>query len=143
MVYTAEQQFISRAKNALEDGKTTFAARGKNKVIWEKMKQDFERQKAAATEPSAKRLKTSSSSSHSSSSSDDAEDVTPKVEEINNEEDVTPKVEEVNNEEDVTPMIEEVNDEEDVADDKEIVEGVEIKKTFSCASSFSGWPLCH
>jgi len=115
MVYTAEQQFISRAKNALEDGKTTFAARGKNKVIWEKMKQEFERQKAAATEPSAKRLKTSSSSSYSSSSSDDAEDVTPKVEEMNNEEDVT-------------PMIEEVNDGEDVADVKKIVEGAETKQ---------------
>ena len=61
--------------------------------------------KAEAVEPSAKRAKTSSSSSaysSYSSSSDHAEDHSPTVEEVKNE--------------------------EDVADDKEIVEGVEIKK---------------
>ena len=68
------------------------------------MKQDFEQQRDAATEPSAKRARTSSSSS---SSSDDAEDVTTPVEEV-------------------TPMIAEVNDQEDVADVTKIVEGREI-----------------
>ena len=61
--------------------------------------------RANADEPSAKRAKTSSSSSaysSYSSSSDHAEDHSPTVEEVKNE--------------------------EDVADDKEIVEGVEIKK---------------
>ena len=113
MVYTAEQQFISRAKKALEDGKTTFAARVKNRALWEKLKHEFEQQRAATTESPAKRARTSSSSSYSSSSSDDAEDVT------------TP-VEEVKNEEELTPMIAEVNDQEDVADVTKIVKGGEI-----------------
>ena len=111
MVYTAEQQFISRAKKALEEGNTSFTARGKNKAIWEKMKQDFEQQCAAATQPSAKRARMASSSSDSSSSSsDDAEDVTIPVEEVKKEEDVNPIIEEVNDQEDATPIIEEVND---------------------------------
>ena len=114
MVYTAEQQFISRAKKALEEGNTSFTARGKNKAIWEKMKQDFEQQRAAATQPSAKRARMASSSSESSSSSsDDAEDVTTPVEEVKKEEDVNPIIEEVNDQEDATPIIEEVNDQED------------------------------
>ena len=107
MVYTAEQQFISRAKKALQEGNTSFVARGKNNAIWEKLKHEFEQKRTATTESPAKRARTSSSSSSSSSSSDDAEDVTTPVE-------------------DVTPMIAEVNDQEDVADVTKIVEGREI-----------------
>jgi len=107
MVYTAEQQFISRAKKALQEGNTSFVARGKNNAIWEKLKHEFEQKRTATTESPAKRARTSSSSSSSSSSSDDAEDVTPPVE-------------------DVTTMIAEVNDQEDVADVTKIVEGREI-----------------
>ena len=104
MVYTAEQQFISRAKKALEEGNTSFTARGKNKAIWEKMKRDFEQQRAAATQPSAKRARTSNSTSSSSSSSDDAEDV--------------------------TPMIEEVEDENQTKDDQKTREGSETRKEY-------------
>ena len=111
MVYTAEQQFISRAKKALEGGNTSFVARGKNNAIWEKLKHEFE-QKRTATTP-AKRARTSSSSSSSSESSNDATDVTPTIEHVKNEEDVI-------------PMIAEVNDQEDVADVTKIVEGREI-----------------
>jgi len=107
MVYTAEQQFISRAKKALEGGNTSFVARGKNNAIWEKLKHEFEQKRTATTESPAKRARTSSSSSSSSSSSDDAEDVTTTVEEV-------------------TPMIAEVNDQEDVADVTKFVEGREI-----------------
>ena len=113
MVYTAEQQFISRAKKALQEGNTSFVARGKNNAIWEKLKHEFEQQRAATTESPAKRAKTSSSSSSSSESSNDATDVTPTIEHVKNEEDVT-------------PVIEEVNDQEDVADVTKIVEGGEI-----------------
>ena len=90
------------------------------------MKQDFEQQRDAATEPSAKRARTSSSSSSSSESSNDATDVTPTIEHVKNEEDVTPMIAEVKTKEDVTPMIAEVNDQEDVADVTKIVEGGEI-----------------
>ena len=113
MVYTAEQQFISRSKKALEEGNISFVARGKNNAIWEKLKHEFEQKRTATTESPAKRARTSSSSASSSSSSDDAEDVTTSVEEVKNEEDVT-------------PMIAEVNDQEDVADVTKIVEGGEI-----------------
>ena len=113
MVYTAEQQFISRAKKALETGNTSFVARGKNNAIWEKLKHEFEQKRTATTESPAKRAKTSSSSSSSSESSNDATDVTPTIEHVKNEEDVI-------------PMIAEVNDQEDVADVTKIVEGREI-----------------
>jgi hypothetical protein len=94
MVYTAEQQFISRAKKALQEGNTSFVARGKNNAIWEKLKHEFE-QKRTATTP-AKRARTSSSSSSSSESSNDATDVTPTIEHVKNEEDVIPMIAEVN-----------------------------------------------
>ena len=108
MVLSAEHQFTIRAKKALEEGNTSFTARGKNKALWEKLKHEFEQQRAATTESPAKRAKTSSSSSSSSESSNDATDVTPTIEHVKNEEDVTPMIAEVKNEEDVTPMIAEV-----------------------------------
>ena len=73
MPLSAEQQFMIRAKKALEEGNTSFTARGTNKIMWEKLKQEFEDQQA--TEPPTKRANTSSSSSCYSSSLGDAEDV--------------------------------------------------------------------
>ena len=69
MPLSAEKQFMIRAKNALKNGDTSFTTRGKNKVMWEKLKQEFEDQQA--TEPPAKRA---NASSRSFSSLNDADD---------------------------------------------------------------------
>ena len=72
MVLTAEQQFRLRAKRALDTGDTTFKARGKNKEIFDTMKQEHDKTRAhkRARQQECKSACSSSSSYSSSSSSD-------------------------------------------------------------------------
>ena len=83
MVLTAQQQFRLRAKKALDTGDTTFKPRGKNKEIFDTMKQEHDKTMAQRQNSNLKRTKQQhtheqdqkkrkSSSSSSSSSSPSA-----------------------------------------------------------------------
>ena len=57
MVLTAQQQFRLRAKKALDTGDTTFKPRGKNKEIFETMKQEHDKTMAQRQNSNLKRTK--------------------------------------------------------------------------------------
>lgn len=57
MVLTAQQQFMLRAKKALNTGDKTFKPRGKNKEIFETMKQEHEKTRAHTTSESNRIIK--------------------------------------------------------------------------------------
>ena len=96
MPQTAQVQFMNRARQALEQGNTSFVARGKNKELYEEMKRTFEQEKnaqsaskrvklsavspAPATESNSSDSSSDSSSQQSSYSDEEEETIVPTVE---------------------------------------------------------------
>ena len=56
---SAKAQFMKRARDALEQGNTSFVARGENKELFEEMKRKFEQEKNTQFEPASKMMKLS------------------------------------------------------------------------------------
>ena len=97
MPQSALVQFMNRAREALEQGNTSFVARGKNKELYEEMKRAFEQERnaqsasnrvklsavspaPASTESNYSDSSSGSSSSQSSSSDEEEETNVPTVE---------------------------------------------------------------